>query len=157
MDKGIKTSDVIALKLRNPNLTLKQACNILDITKQSLYYHLDKANVSWNGIIKHIDNFNNTEIDMLTYKASLALDSLTPAKLKKESAVQNSTVYCQLFDKRQLLLGRATANISIESLQETRVSLEEASAAAQDRKQVLQAKISTLEAQGTTGKDNGPE
>ena len=148
--KGVKTTDVIALKINNPNLTLSQAENILGICKQSIYYHLDKANVSWNGLVEDIRNFNTAEIDILTHKASMALESLTPEKLEKESAVQNSTVYCQLFDKRQLLLGRATAMIGIEALVENRLSLEDASKAALERKQALEAKIAALESANPT-------
>ena len=148
--KALTIDNIIALKTNHPNLTQDQAAQLLNCSNSAIRYHLYKHNVKWEQVAKDIKLFNNAEIDLLSFKAAQALKHLTPEKLEKESAVQNSTVYCQLFDKRQLLLGRATAMIGIEALQEHRISLEDASKQALERKAALEAKIAALESANPT-------
>jgi hypothetical protein len=122
--KGIELNQIVSLKLNNPRLTIPEAEKILGCSKQNIYQRLATIGETWASLIDSIEKFDNKEISLLSFKKKLALDSLTPEKLQKESAVQNSTVYCQLFDKQRLLQEKSTENIALGVIVEDRKAID---------------------------------
>ena len=158
--KGLTIDDIVALKTNHPNLTQDQAAKLLNTSNSAVRYHLYKHNIQWTEIAKSIKLFTNAEIDLLSFKAAQSLKHITPEKLEKESALQNGTLYCQLFDKRQLLLGRATQHVAYADMASHRQTLEEASKQAQERKAEALAQIKALkasEASPSTAQASGSE
>lgn len=60
-----------------------------------------------------VDRIKEHEQDNLVFLGNSILDNITQEDLQKASLLQKTTSYCQIVDKRRLLAGQSTENVSI--------------------------------------------
>lgn len=110
--KGISIEQITTLKLRNPNLTLRQAAAILDCDQSNITRRLQGANLSWDGLKQELTDYKANRADLLALKGKSALESITHDKLQKAAPSQAAAVFGILYDKERLERGQSTENVS---------------------------------------------
>ena len=147
-NKGIPLQRLI--ELRSKGLSYKEIGDIVDCSKVNVFHRL----ADYKDDIESLKSFKENRADLFAVYQSALLNSITLSDIK-DMSVHNRIVDASiLYDKERLERDKSTDNVSFNGMVESRISMEEASAAAQDRKQVLMDKIAVLEAQdATTGKE----
>ena len=86
-------------------MSLFPDARILDINRYTVLYHLRKKTLTWNGIINKLSTFRHNRADILTYKQSVLLNSVTTDKVKEASLRDTVVCYGILQDKERDLRG----------------------------------------------------
>ena len=148
--KGITIDKIVELKITNPNLTQEQASQILNCSKANIIDHLARHNISWRAIKDNLNKYKNNRADILALKGQMLIDNLSYERIKELNVKDSVWSYAVLYDKERLERDKSTSNVGMAELVEHRISLEDASKQALERKEALEAKIAALESANPT-------
>ena len=129
------------IELRQKGLSYAQIGKLTNRTKQAIHLRLKDIDIH----IKSVKQFKQHKADILSIHQSIILDSLTPEAYKEASPYQRVGMLSYYDNMERLERGKATSNIGIEALVETRQTLEEASKEAQERKEEALRAIAQLQ------------
>ncbi len=109
--KGISQDQIInAVVIQG--MSLSQAADHLQCSKQSISKRLQRLNIQPNGL----QQYKKNRADLLAYYQLQLLNALTPADIKKMNPVQRITCFGILYDKERLERGQSTENIAYADL-----------------------------------------
>ncbi len=103
----IPLNAIVELKLRNPEMTLKEAGKVLGCTGSNIATRLTAAGLRWSELSAEVDRFRSVRADLLASVQRRVLSELTGEKLKKANAQQLVTVFGILYDKERLERGKS--------------------------------------------------
>jgi len=96
--KGITTEEIINLKVSNPNLTLAQACRLLNCSRINIYDHLQRKGLTWSNLHKQLQAFQDNKPNILALKQYQVINHLNDDKLKACSARDLAVTFGILHD-----------------------------------------------------------
>jgi hypothetical protein len=134
------------LKWRKQGLSYDEIGSMIGRSKQAVHQRLQP----YKDAIENLPAFKENRADIFAIHQQRLLNSLSDDDIRKIPPGSRFTGVGILYDKERLERGQSTGNISMESLVEHRQTLEEASQAAQERKDKAMAAIAALKAQDST-------
>ncbi len=103
-----KASLETVVSMRQRGLSLSEIGKVVGVSKQAVSQMLKRSGID----IEAVETFKKGKPLILHAKQKMLLDQITPAEVKKMSGRDLAVSFGILFDKTQLLEGRATANVA---------------------------------------------
>lgn len=105
----IPISKILALKIKNPNISSRQIGKILNRSHTSINRRLEPYKEELEGL----QEFKSNRGDMLAMVQSKLLNSVSVDDIKDASLLQKLSAFGILYDKERLETGQSTTNTSV--------------------------------------------
>ena len=103
---------IIALKLRNPDLVDHEGAKLLGISRGHLHDILRENNLKWSTICSDLADLKGSKADMLAIRQERLLARLTEPEVLGKAGVRDLAVAADLLNKiERLERGQSTGNI----------------------------------------------